>query len=67
MYKRVWVVRGTKNGFEMKLFLEGTEEELRSYLDSEVDGKVFDHYFYSGATEKEVEYAKALKLKIYMM
>lgn len=67
MYKRYWVIRGTKNGFEMKLFLFGTEDELAPYLNTEVDGHVFDNYWYSGATDKEVEAAKALGLKIYMI
>ena len=67
MYKRNWVVRGTKNGFEMKLFLYGTEEELVDYLKTEVTSTVFDHYWYSGATEEEVAAAKALRLKVYMI
>ena len=36
MYNRYWVVRGTKCGFEMKLFLYGKEAELQGYLDSEL-------------------------------
>lgn len=62
MYKRTWVFSLVALGFETKLFVYGTEEEVREYMYSEF-GSIPR---YSGATEKEVEAAKLLKIKIYL-
>lgn len=61
MYKRDWVARITVDGFETKCFFYGTETEFQEYAKSEL-GYIPG---YSGATEKEMEAAKALKMKIY--
>lgn len=61
MYKRHWIVKVTRNGFEFKVMLYGTEKELRNYIDTELS----DYSGYHGATEKEVEAAKTLGMKIY--
>lgn len=69
MYKRYWLVAFWKNGFEGKMLVYGTEEELWVYLDSEIGGgteRTTGNYRYSGATDKEVEAARILKLKAYL-
>lgn len=69
MYKRYWLVSFWKNGFEGKMLVYGTEEELWSYLNSEIGGGDSQHtgnYRYSGATEQEVEAARLLKIKAYI-
>ena len=38
MYKRYWLVAFWKNGFEGKMLVFGTEEELWNYLNSEIGG-----------------------------
>ena len=59
-YKGIWKVYITINGFKTIIMVEGTEEELGAYIDSEIK-----HAGYVGATEKDVEAYKALKLPIY--
>lgn len=62
MYKRYWIAELTTRGFASKVLFYGTEEELHEYTESELG------YIpaYSGATEKEVEAARALKIKAYL-
>lgn len=61
MYKRYWLVGFWKNGFEGKMLVYGTEQELWEYLNTELDS-----YCYTGATDKEVAAAKLLKIKAYI-
>ncbi len=51
-----------RNGFRYKVFVNATEERLRKYMESELPEAVN----YSGATEKEVEAARLLRLPIYL-
>ena len=65
--KRVWLVTFKKNGFVLNIMVEGTETELIDYCNSEIGGGDENHtgnYKYSGATEKEIEAAKLLKMPI---
>lgn len=69
MYKRYWLVAFWKNGFEGKMLVYGTEEELWNYLNSEIGGgddRRIGDYSYKGATEEEVKAAKLLKIKAYI-
>lgn len=69
MYKRYWLVAFWKNGFEGKMLVYGTEEELWTYLNSEIgDGgdRHIGNYSYSGATDRMVEAAKLLRIKAYI-
>lgn len=66
MYKRVWMVKVSRGGYDLVLFFEGTEAELRAYLDSELL-QYFDTYHYRGANEQEVAAAKSLGMKIYLV
>lgn len=69
MYKRYWLVTIDMNGFEAKFLLYGTEQELWSYLNSEIGGGDENHtgnYKYSGASDKDVEAAKMLGIKAYI-
>lgn len=67
--RRYWLVSFWKNGFEGKMLVYGTEEEMWEYLNSEIGGGDSRHtgnYSYSGATEKEIEAAKILRIKAYL-
>ena len=69
MYERYWLVAFWKNGFEGKMLVYGTEEELWAYLNSEIGGGDDHHtgnYSYSGATKEEVEAARLLRIKAYI-
>lgn len=69
MYRRYWLVGFWKNGFEGKMLVFGTEEELWAYLNSEIGGGDYRHtgnYHYSGATDAEVEMARKLGMKAYL-
>ena len=69
MYRRYWLVGFWKNGFEGKMLVFGTEEELWDYLNSEIGGGDDRHtgnYCYSGATEEEVRAARLLNMKAYI-
>lgn len=59
---QVWKVRYLHNYFEWPLFVSGTEDEMREYLDSEV-GYVGS---YRALTDQEVSAVKVLGLKIYI-
>lgn len=61
--KRIWVASYNKNGFEFKVLLYGTEQELWDYTTSEFGYQLG----YRGATDKEIEAAKTLGMKIYCM
>lgn len=61
MYKRIWKVNINIYGFRSIIMVEGTEEELQKYLETELHNAG-----YCGATEKDVEAYKALKLPIYI-
>lgn len=69
MYKRYWLVAFWKNGFEGKMLVYGTEEELWAYLNTEIGGgdeRRIGDYYYSGATDRMVKAAKLLKIKAYI-
>ncbi len=61
--RRNWIYWFIMNGFKMTVIINGTEDEMRAYL-PEINSKGDGHY--SGATEKEVEAARALGLPIYL-
>ena len=61
MYKRIWKVYINESGFTAVIMIEGTEEELVSYIESELR-----YSGYCGATDKEVEAYRTLKLPIYL-
>ena len=69
MYSRTWLVSFWKNGFEGKMMVFGTEEELWAYLNSELGcsykGCTGD-YSYKGATDAEIEAAELLRMKVYL-
>ena len=58
----VWQVWYEKNGFKYFILCQGTEQEVREYLESEMGymGR------YSGMTETEVDMTKKLGCKIYI-
>lgn len=62
MYKRYWICHYEKNGFSFPIFVYGTEDEMREYMTSELGYQLG----YSGATEKEVEAGRALRMKFYI-
>lgn len=62
MYKRYWLVSINTNGFESKMLVYGTEQEMWSYMESEI-GYIPG---YTGATDEEVKAAKMLKIKAYI-
>lgn len=67
--RRYWLVGFWKNGFEGKMLVYGTEQELWTYLNSEIGGGDERHtgdYHYSGATDQEVEMARKLGMKAYL-
>lgn len=59
----VWKVTyvGYKNGFDLTIFVEGTEEEMKDYLESEVGyvGK------YRALSDSKIECVSSLGIKIY--
>ena len=62
MYERYWLVTITRNYFETKTMVYGTENAMQELM-TEMCGFVPR---YRGATEKEVEAAKTMKMKIYI-
>lgn len=69
MEKRNWLVGFYKNGFEGKMIVNGTEQELWAYLNSEIGGGDERHtgdYRYSGASEKDMQAARQLRMKVYL-
>lgn len=69
MYKRYWLVKFWKNGFEGQMLVYGTEDELWAYLNSEIgggNGRRTGNYRYHGATDREVKAAKLLCMKAYL-
>lgn len=69
MYRRYWLVAFWKNGFEGKMLVYGSENELWDYLNTEIgggDNRTVGNYSYSGASEKEIEAARTLHMKAYI-
>lgn len=62
MYRRYWLIELEQRGFASKCLMYGTEEEIHAYMESEIGYMPS----YSGATEKEVEAARLLKIKAYI-
>ena len=61
--KRYWIVKYVYSGFELPIFLYGTESEMQEYCESE-----FGHVpAYVGATDAEVEAGKTLRMKFYLV
>lgn len=61
--KRYWIVKYVCSGFELPIFLYGTEREMQEYCKNE-----FGHIpAYSGATDTEVEAGKTLRMKFYLV
>lgn len=63
MYNRVWKITLNNNGFTSTILVEGTEEEMLDYMDSELSG-VWKRY--TGATAEEVKLFKQLNTPIYL-
>jgi hypothetical protein len=61
--KRNWIYWFMLNGFKVTVIINGTEDEMRAYI-PEINPKANGRY--SGATDKEVEAAKALGLPVYL-
>lgn len=62
-YKRYWIAHvSSTNGFDYPIFIYGTDADFREYCESEI-GYVPR---YSGATDKEVEAGKLLRMKFYL-
>ena len=61
--KRNWIYKFSRNGFQMVIIIEGTEDEMREYL-PEINPN--GHGWYSGATDDEVAHYKALGMPIYL-
>ena len=59
---QVWQIGYKINGFDYALFVEGTENEVRDYMDSEMGfmGR------YSACTDDEIAAAKKLRFPIYI-
>ena len=67
--RRYWLVGFWRNGFEGKMLVYGTEQEMWAYLNSEIGGGDDRHigdYHYSGATDSDVEMARKLGMKAYL-
>lgn len=67
--RRHWLVGFWKNGFEGKMLVYGTEEEMWDYLNSEIGGgdeRRTGDYFYVGASEAQVKAARILGIKTYL-
>lgn len=62
MYKRYWIAHIERNGFDYPLFIYGSEDDFREYCESEI-GYVPR---YSGATDKDIEAGRQLRMKFYL-
>lgn len=62
MGKRYWLIHWTNFGFDYPVIIHGTEDEMREYCRYQY-GYVPR---YSGATDKEIEAAKTLHMKMYL-
>ena len=60
--KLTWMVTCERYGFRYTIFVNATEDRLRKYMESELPEAVS----YTGATDKEVEAARLLKLPVYL-
>lgn len=62
MYKRYWMMKLEKIGFEALFMMYGTENDCWEYMKSE-----FGHNLsYHGISEEEYEAAKKLGMKCYL-
>lgn len=67
--RRHWLVGFWRNGFEGKMLVYGTEEEMWDYLNSEIGGGDERHtgdYHYIGARKEDIEAARILGIKTYL-
>lgn len=62
MYKRNWLVKFDINGFNMVTLVNGTEEEMRKYMENEVSY----NFHYVGATDADVVCGKKLGIPVYL-
>ena len=62
MYRRIWLLKPTVNGFNTFMLVEGTEQEMWAYAQSEL-GVI---PAYTGASEDEVKALKKMGAKIYI-
>lgn len=60
--EHVWKVVYENNYFEQPIFVRGTEDEMREYMESEFGyvGK------YHACNDQQVDYINKLRLKIYI-
>lgn len=61
-YKRNWKISCQEHGFKFVIFVNATENRLRSYIETEIPSVIS----YTGATDKEIEAARELQLPIYL-
>lgn len=60
--KMNWIVNCERHGFRYVVLVNATEERLHKYLETELP----EATSYSGATDREVEAARALHLPVYL-
>lgn len=60
--EQVWSVRYSNKMFEQRVFVRGTEPEMREYMESEF-GYVGGYY---ACSDKELDAIDILKLKVYI-
>lgn len=59
---RTWILWYSLWGFTFPILVEGTEEEMRRYMDNEFNG----NYRYSACSDSEIKLWKSLGMKIYV-
>lgn len=62
MYKRYWMMKIDRYGFEALFMMYGTEQECQSYMESEF-GNILS---YHGISEEERNSAAKLGMKCYL-
>lgn len=59
--KKVWLVKVSRNGFLVCVFVRATEERLHDFIESELPHAVS----YTGASDSELESGLKLGLPVY--
>ena len=60
-----WDMKFFINGFEVHVYIEGTEDEIRDYFESELS-KYATNPIYHAMTTNEIQLVKQLNLQIYL-
>lgn len=63
---RVWQIWYSINGFKFCILVEGTENEMRDYVSSELSMRGITGGGYHGISDSEVKCAKEIGLPIYL-